>query len=79
MQTDLLPATNSEMALFCLLIPLLPLLGFIINGLGNRSLPKGLLNLIGCGSVLISFLISLYLFFQFDGRPYVVDVLIGLT
>ena len=74
MQTDLLPATNSDMALLCLLIPLLPLLGFIITGLGNRSLPKSLLSLIGCGSVLASFAISLFLFFQFDGRPYVVDV-----
>ncbi|MDB5262876.1 MAG: NADH:ubiquinone oxidoreductase subunit [Adhaeribacter sp.] len=74
MQTDILPATNSDMALFCLLIPLLPFLGFIICGLGNRTLPKGLLSLIGCGSVLISFLLSVFLFLQFDGRPYVVDL-----
>ena len=74
MQTNLLPVTNSEMALFCLLIPLLPLIGFIINGLGHRRFAKGLVSLIGCGSVLASFLISLYLFFNFNGQPYVVDL-----
>ncbi len=74
MQTNLLPATNSSMALFCLLIPLLPFIGFIINGLGNRSLPKSLQTLIGCGSVLASFLISLYLFFDFNGQSYTVDL-----
>jgi len=74
MQTNLLPVTNSEMALFCLLIPLLPLIGFIINGLANRSFAKGLVSLVGCGSVLASFLISLYLFFNFNGQPYVVDL-----
>ena len=74
MQTNLLPATNSDMALFCLLIPLLPFIGFIINGLGNRSLSKGLVSLIGCGSVLISFLISLYLFLNFNGQSYAVDL-----
>lgn len=74
MQPNLLPATNSEMALFCLLIPLLPLIGFIINGLANRKLPTSLVSLIGCGSVLASFLISLFLFFNFDGQPYVVDL-----
>ena len=74
MQTNLLPATNSDMALFCLLIPLLPFIGFIINGLGNRSLSKRLVSLIGCGSVLISFLISLYLFLNFNGQSYAVDL-----
>ena len=74
MQENLLPATNSDLALFCLLIPLLPLIGFIINGLGNGKLPKGLVSLIGCGSVLFSFLISLFLFFKFEGQPYVVDL-----
>ncbi|GGK61767.1 NADH dehydrogenase subunit L [Rufibacter glacialis] len=61
----------------CLLIPLLPLIGFLINGLGNRKLPKGLAGLVGCATVIGSFLLSLYLFFGFEGygnRPYTTDI-----
>src|SRR5438309_501375 len=47
-----------------LLIPLLPFIGFLINGLGRRFLPKGVVSIIGCGTVLISFVISLMVFFQ---------------
>ncbi len=43
------------------LIPLLPLIGFAIIGLGNKKLPKFLVGLIGCGSILGSFLIVLSL------------------
>jgi NADH-quinone oxidoreductase subunit L len=46
------------------LIPLLPLLGFAIIGLANRSLSKSLTTVIGCGSVGISFILSLMLFFN---------------
>jgi NADH-quinone oxidoreductase subunit L len=38
------------------LIPLLPLLGFALNGLFGRRLPKSAINAIACGSVLLSFL-----------------------
>ena len=38
------------------LIPLLPLLGFAINGLFGRRLSKSAINAIACGSVLLSFL-----------------------
>ena len=44
------------------LIPLLPLVGFLINGLGQKILPKPLIGIIGSGVVLISFLISCVLF-----------------
>ena len=47
-----------------LLVPLLPLIGFLINGLGRKSLSKSLIGLIGSGVVLASFIISLVLFFQ---------------
>lgn len=40
-------------------IPLLPLIGFIIIGLGNKKLPKVLVGIIGCGTILGSFLIVL--------------------
>jgi NADH-quinone oxidoreductase subunit L len=54
------------------LIPLLPLAGFLINGLGRNYLSKGLVGLIGSGTVLGSFIISCMLFFQdkFTEVPY---------
>lgn len=39
-------------------IVLLPLIGFIINGLGRNVLPKSLISLIGCGTVLLAFFLS---------------------
>src|SRR5438270_11766019 len=47
-----------------LLIPLLPFIGFLINGLGRNYLSKGIVSIIGCGTVLGSFIISLMIFFQ---------------
>jgi len=44
------------------LIPLFPLIGFLINGLGRRSLSKAAVGIIACGSVLASFILSLLLF-----------------
>jgi len=49
-----------------LLIPLLPFLGFLINGLGRKYLSKGLVSIIGCGTVLASFVISMMIFFNKD-------------
>ncbi|MBD1429276.1 NADH-quinone oxidoreductase subunit L [Sphingobacterium litopenaei] len=46
------------------LIPLIPLLGFIINGLGQYNFSKFVIGLIGCGTVLCSFLLSCSLFGQ---------------
>ncbi len=40
------------------LIPLLPLVGFLINGMGRNTLPKSLVGLLGSGVVLASFLLS---------------------
>ncbi|QCR23624.1 NADH-quinone oxidoreductase subunit L [Pontibacter sp. SGAir0037] len=76
MQEIVMPANNPEMGLLCLLVPLLPFIGFLINGLGNRKIAKGLVGIIGCGTVLASFLISVYLFFDFTSngsRSYIVD------
>lgn len=51
------------------LIPLIPLIGFIVNGLGQNILPKTLTGIIGAGVVLASFLLSCVLFGQvFDAR-----------
>ena len=41
------------------LIPLFPALGFVINGLFGKRMPKAAVNTIGCGSVLLSFVYSL--------------------
>ncbi|MEO6547276.1 MAG: NADH-quinone oxidoreductase subunit L [Ferruginibacter sp.] len=54
------------------LIPFLPLIGFLINGIGRKNLSKTLAGLIGSGVVLGSFLISLYVFFIVkEGNTYV--------
>src|SRR5688572_29385489 len=54
------------------LIPLLPLIGFLINGLGRKHLSKGLIGIVGSGTVLASFLISVWVFMQVkDGNTHV--------
>jgi NADH-quinone oxidoreductase subunit L len=45
-------------------IPLLPFIGFLINGLGRKYLSKGIVSIISCGTVLGSFIISLLVFFN---------------
>jgi len=49
------------------LIPLLPLIGFLINGIGRNSLSKRMSGIIGSGVILFSFLLSLYVFFNVKG------------
>lgn len=49
------------------LIPLLPLIGFLINGLGRKRLSKPLIGIIGSGVVLASFVISVWVFLQVKG------------
>ncbi len=46
------------------LIPFLPLIGFLINGLGRNQLSKSLTGIIGSGVILGSFLISVFVFLQ---------------
>ena len=54
------------------LIPVLPLLGFLINGLGRKQLSKTIAGIIGCGTVFLSFLISVFVFFSVkDGHTHV--------
>src|SRR6478752_1437139 len=49
------------------LIPMLPLLGFLINGLGRKQLSKTMAGVIGSGTVFLSFLISAYVFYCVKG------------
>lgn len=56
------------------LIPLLPLIGAIINGFGRKSLSKGAIGFIGCGVMLASFAISLWAFSQVrSGNTHIVE------
>ncbi len=48
------------------LIPVLPLLGFLINGLGRKQVSKTAAGIIGSGTVLSSFVISLLVFLQLN-------------
>jgi NADH-quinone oxidoreductase subunit L len=51
------------------LVPLLPLIGFLINGTLLKYLPKRLVSLIACGTVGLSFLVSVLLFLELKGLP----------
>jgi NADH-quinone oxidoreductase subunit L len=56
------------------LIPFFPLLGFVINGLGRKFLSKSLISIIGCGVILASFVLSIWVFLQVkNGNTYVAD------
>src|SRR5438128_521345 len=57
-----------KIELLCALIPLFPLIGFLINGLGFRRVPNGLVGAIATVAVLASFLTSAYLFGAFIGN-----------
>jgi NADH-quinone oxidoreductase subunit L len=52
------------MVKFVWLIPLFPLLGFLITGLLNRKLSKGLTGFIACGTIAASFIVSLLIFLE---------------
>ncbi len=46
------------------LIPLLPLIGFLINGLGRNMFSKSISGIIGSATVLLSFVLSVLVFLQ---------------
>ncbi len=46
------------------LIPLSPLIGFLIIGLFIKHLSKGIVSVVACGAVLISFILSIVVFLQ---------------
>jgi NADH-quinone oxidoreductase subunit L len=53
---------------YILFVPLLPLIGFLINGLFGNQLPKLVVGLIACITVAISFIISLGIFLQLNAE-----------
>jgi NADH-quinone oxidoreductase subunit L len=58
------------------LIPVLPLAGFVINGLGRNTLSKGIIGAIGSLLVLVAFGLSVATFFQIKQSGVPVDVTI---
>ena len=52
------------MSYYIYLVPLFPLIGFLINGLFRKSIPKSLSGLIGSATILASFIVSAGIFFQ---------------
>src|SRR2546425_6395674 len=61
------------------LIPLFPAIGFVINGLFGKRMPKTAVGVIACGAVLISFIFSagaVFQLLQLDGahRSHTVKV-----
>ena len=56
------------------LVPLFPLIGFLVIGLGRRYLSKSLTGLIGSGVILVSLIVSIWIFIQVkDGGSYVAE------
>jgi len=51
------------------LVPSLPLLGFLINGLLGKKLGKTVVSWVGCGSVGVSFLVSIGILFELLKYP----------
>ena len=67
MQETVLPAAGAPYSVWLyVLIPLLPFLGFLVNGLLNRRLSGTAAGVLGSATVLGSFLISCYLFATFQ-------------
>ncbi len=52
----------SNIQIQSLFIPLIPLLGFVILGLGRNRLSKSMTTMIGSGTILLSFILSLFVF-----------------
>jgi NADH-quinone oxidoreductase subunit L len=56
------------------LVPFFPLIGFLINGLFRKQLSKSLIAVLGSGTVLISFVISIWIFLQVkNGNSHVAE------
>ena len=51
------------------LIPLFPLIGFLINGLVGKSLPKKTVGIIGSAAVGLSFLVTVAIFLELLKLP----------
>jgi NADH-quinone oxidoreductase subunit L len=64
------------------LIPLFPLIGFIINGFFGKKISKGLSGAIACISVFASFIVSVFVFIELQNsslKEHVVNVFSWIT
>ncbi|HEY4197734.1 MAG TPA: NADH-quinone oxidoreductase subunit L, partial [Mucilaginibacter sp.] len=52
------------MSKYIYLVPLFPLIGFLINGLFRKWMSKSISGLVGAGVILASFVVSLLIFFE---------------
>src|SRR5450631_4130399 len=52
------------MSNYIYLVPLFPLIGFLINGLFRQSIPKSVAGVVGSISILASFIVSVAIFYQ---------------
>src|ERR1043165_7663008 len=56
------------------LVPFFPMLGFLITGLGRNYLPKRMVAITGCGSILASLVVSIWVFLQVkNGNTHVAE------
>ncbi|MCF2504085.1 NADH-quinone oxidoreductase subunit L [Dyadobacter sp. CY107] len=65
-----------------ILIPLLPLIGFLINGIGFKTIPKGAVGIIGTLAVVASFVLSVMTFQAFlaaGSQPVIVPLFDWIT
>ena len=60
------------------LVPLFPLIGFLINGIFWNKMPKSLAGIIGCLTILASFIISLGIFFEVKSASFQGPVVVTL-
>jgi NADH-quinone oxidoreductase subunit L len=64
------------------LIPLFPLLGFLVNGLGRNTLSKSVVAFVACLAVLASFAVSLGVFFELnasESKSFVIHFCLGFV
>lgn len=66
------------MANLVYLVPLFPLIGFLINGIFWKRMPKTLGGVIGCVAILASFIISLGIFFEVKSASFQGPVVVKL-
>ncbi len=56
------------------LIPVFPLVGFLITSLGGKKMPKSVSGALASLMVLASFVVTIAIFTQFDGQPVTLDL-----
>ena len=56
------------------LVPLFPLIGFLVIGLGRNYMSKPMVAITGCATILASFVLSIWIFFQVkNGNTHVAE------